>query len=453
MTASSSASPTTVFISHQWKDKQLADRLARDLEDMADVWMDYRNLRPGDAIQPTIDAVLSKMDIVLVVWTANAAASGGVASEIETCIRLGVRIVPCIFKYREDGTPEPPLHDALQDRLGIDFHHYGSGVYQVADLIVHLQNERLPEDVRVDSSPAARMLHYLKGYLSYLANYRKVQGVADDRAEWVDKIIREVERYAASGGDRQRIRSLVEAARQSQVEDEEGIGMLISRLDGALGAGASETVERSGPPLSTNAPVRPWSPPPAPPRDELERRIDELVPPGTAGAWLQHVQAYIDSAPVALQALTSFAWSAQSPAGMQVVQYLQQYLSEADDLIPDHQGRYGLIDDAWLILNTTFRLVESGLLPAHVVPLDWQSLVSADAVVQALIPDDALNLLSNTVMELLQVLAEEVASYQPWFAPSGRGYAPAMAPRATSGGTWEDQMNSALLGTGLSVDG
>ena len=38
-----------VFISHQWMDKQLADRLARDLEPFADVWMDYRRLRPGEA--------------------------------------------------------------------------------------------------------------------------------------------------------------------------------------------------------------------------------------------------------------------------------------------------------------------------------------------------------------------------------------------------------------------
>ena len=40
-----------VFISHQWADKHIADRLARDLEQFAEVWLDVRNLTPGRSIQ------------------------------------------------------------------------------------------------------------------------------------------------------------------------------------------------------------------------------------------------------------------------------------------------------------------------------------------------------------------------------------------------------------------
>ncbi len=42
---------------------------------------------------------------------------------------------------------------------------------------------------------------------------------------------------------------------------------------------------------------------------------------------------------------------------MQVVATLQNYLPEAEDLIPDNLGRYGLVDYALLTLNTAFRLV------------------------------------------------------------------------------------------------
>jgi hypothetical protein len=102
-----------VFISHQWRDKQHADRLARDLEPFADVWMDFRRLRPGDPIQATIDQALEGVDLVLVVWTANAGASHGVAAEIVTSVSKGLRVVPCLFEYDASGNPQPPLHPAI----------------------------------------------------------------------------------------------------------------------------------------------------------------------------------------------------------------------------------------------------------------------------------------------------------------------------------------------------
>ena len=61
-----------VFISHSWRDKSLAEKLAKPLGDFCEVWMDYRKLRPGDAIQEEIDQVLLDADLVLLVWSANA---------------------------------------------------------------------------------------------------------------------------------------------------------------------------------------------------------------------------------------------------------------------------------------------------------------------------------------------------------------------------------------------
>jgi hypothetical protein len=178
-----------------------------------------------------------------------------------------------------------------------------------------------------------------------------------------------------------------------------------------------------------------------------------LVPGGEADAWVTRVEVYVQSAPGVLSALESFAHAAGSPAGIRVVEYLQGYLAAADDLIPNHMGRYGLLDDAWLILNTAFRLMESGLVPPASLPADWRTIMAADHVVRSVIPPEALEALTGIVLQLLQVIGDEVAAYRPWFTPQGAGYAPVMAAPGSSGGTWEDRMNAMLLGTGLSVDG
>jgi hypothetical protein len=449
-----------VFISHQWRDKQLADRLARDLENFADIWMDYRNLRPGDRIQDTIDQVLAEMDLVLLVWTDHAKNSKGVQAEIQTSLDLGLRIIPCFFTYDDAGRPYPPLEKPLDQILGLDFHHYGSGLAQLAELILHLQTQRAPSELALGDDPRLRMLQNVKGILTFLANYRKLQNVPDERAEWVNNAIDEIERYAKSSGDVDSIRFLLEAARRSEANDPEALGIVISRLEGLLGKVSPQ--ERAAVPAQPspvnsviNSGSRPyeWRQPAAPPPDLLAQIVEKIVPPGTASGWLSQIDIYLKSAPAALQALLAYAKAAGSPAGAQVVTYLQSYLANGDDLIPDHQGRYGLLDDAWLILNTTFRLVESGLVPAGAVPVDWKAIISADYLVRSIIPQDALAALTNVVLQMLQVIAAEVSSYQPWFTPQGHGYAPTMAAPASAGGTWEDQMNNMLLGTGLSVDG
>src|SRR5688572_11035048 len=121
-----------VFISHQWRDKQHADHLATSLEEYAHVWMDFRNLKPGDRIQSSIDDVLKEMDLVLLVWTESAASSEGVNKEISRRLDLGVRIVPCFFQYDESGNPHPPLSVPLNDVLGVDFHDFTAGFTRIA---------------------------------------------------------------------------------------------------------------------------------------------------------------------------------------------------------------------------------------------------------------------------------------------------------------------------------
>jgi hypothetical protein len=229
------ASLYKVFISHSWMDKQFADRLAHDLEAFADMsWIDYRNLRPGDPIQETIDNALQGMDLVLVLWSDDAQRSNGVSAEIRTCLELGLRVIPCINVYADQGKSCPSLSGPLANFLGIDFCHYGTGLAKLAQFIHEETAKHLPVDAAADMQSGMRMMQYLSGYLDYLANYRKTHGVADQRSYWVDKIIDEMERYLAGGGDRKHFHMLLDAARRNEANDPEGISPLIARLEGLL---------------------------------------------------------------------------------------------------------------------------------------------------------------------------------------------------------------------------
>ena len=58
-----------VLVSHSWHNKNTAQIIAESLEEVAEVWLDIRNLKPGDVIQPTIDQAMEDVEVVLVLWS------------------------------------------------------------------------------------------------------------------------------------------------------------------------------------------------------------------------------------------------------------------------------------------------------------------------------------------------------------------------------------------------
>lgn len=441
-----------IFISHSWRDKEHAESLAKHLGTSSEVWMDYRNLRAGDDIQAEIDSALHEIDLVLVIWSSNGQESDGVGREVETALRLKNRIVPCIFEYDDDGLPVPPLSGPLSRFLAVDFHHFNGGVVELMKLVHELTLEKHPE-IGMQDDPRLALLQDVQSYMKYLAQYRSAQGGNDERAKWVKRIVDRLRAYIEETGDQQVAQFLYVAA-SDEGSDPEGIAILRTGLEDLLpGIGGQTNVLAGADNLNhLSREQDPWPAPRAvSPQDQLLQQIALAFPQENVASLHIGVKNYLGAAPIALDAMSTYAMSVGSSAGMRVTNLLKTYLIDDQDLIPDHLGDFGLIDDAWLILNTAFRLVESGVIPVQNVPIDWQTVVQADYIVRAILPPQVLTVLEHYLMQVLNLIAAEIQAYQPWMTPAGHGYSPFLPSPASSGGSWEDQMNDALLGTGLSV--
>jgi len=117
----SDSAPTQVFISHNKADKDIARSLALALIDQGvGVWFDEWNLKPGDSITEGIEGGIAAADLVVVVWSENAAKSKWIKAELHASIyrRVSdgtVRVVPLML----DDTPLPAL---VADSRGFRVH-------------------------------------------------------------------------------------------------------------------------------------------------------------------------------------------------------------------------------------------------------------------------------------------------------------------------------------------
>lgn len=106
-----------VFISHNKADAETARLFATTLaEQGVGTWFDEWDLRPGDSIIDGIERGLSNADVFVLFWSAQAASSQWVGTEVRAYLRRRVddgtlRIVPLML----DETPLPVL---VADYLG-----------------------------------------------------------------------------------------------------------------------------------------------------------------------------------------------------------------------------------------------------------------------------------------------------------------------------------------------
>ena len=92
------------FISHSSHDKAAALKLAAALEQTGlDVWIDHDDLPLGALLRPQLQQAIANCNSLLLLWSAAAAESRWVASELLSALHLERRIIPCPL----DHTPLP----------------------------------------------------------------------------------------------------------------------------------------------------------------------------------------------------------------------------------------------------------------------------------------------------------------------------------------------------------
>lgn len=415
----------SVLVSHSWKDKLFAEKLAEHLGDFCTVWMDYRKLKPGDDIQAVIDESLNSVDIMLLLWSSHSAQSDNVAREIQTALRLNTRIIPCFVEYDAQSIAQPELPPDLQKFLGIDFYHFNTGVVRLTSYILE-RNWGHDEDFNND--PRTRLIQELDGMMDYLSHYRNTRDTSASRSKWIKQIIKSFDAYIAAGGDAKTLEPLLQAAYKSRDNDPEGIDLLISKLETLSGSDSVKASEKkTDRKKHKSAAKNKAKKSNKKSGDKLDQLIKTMAPKSQRKQWSLALDGYINTAPSVLSAMQMYCIGVNSPAGCEVVNFLKTYLDNKNDLIPDNQGRYGYLDDAWLIHNTAYRLIEAGILPGNLVLVNWQEIITADQIVSNLIPNEIIQVLDQYVRQMLGLIVAEVQSYQPSFGRNvmsgGQSYA------------------------------
>ncbi|MCK4513246.1 toll/interleukin-1 receptor domain-containing protein [bacterium] len=469
-----------VFISHSWKDKTTADRLYNDLKSMADVWQDIRELSPGDNIQDVIDKALAEMDLVVVLWSSRTAGSDGVAAEVDTALRGGRKIVVCLLEKA------PKLPDTLKSLLSIDLGpeeddyklgfgrlcavmatHAGSELgIDMSDADVESMNDagavlnRLQEIMGDSDTSETDKAYLLSRMMSSVDEVMNRVGSLKDNVAQDMAFMKEVQqKLAEAGSDRAKLQDLLQELIRKEHRNPDLVQQVRSMIEYELASLPEETP----------------APPPAPalaPRvsqaqeslgtaaegigGELEQWLRGKVPDRTLGATVALLEYYITTMRVSLETLGAIATSAQSPAAMQVVGYLVTYLEDPNDLLPESvHGAWGYLDDAWLIHNVAYRLVEAGIIPVSMFSVDWSRIAAADRVAVACLPQMVRYQLENYLNQLLALISAEMSSYVPQFVHGGGTYHPYMGDaRAVDADsafaeTATDYMDAAMAGMSL----
>ncbi len=185
-----------IFISHSWHDKPLVFDLidaVRRLAPSANLWIDSDVLRPGQEILGAVEEALIDTDLAVVVWTGHAAASDGVAHELQHLLAIGKQVVFCTTA---DGAKAglPPGFGRLPKTLdlgdvtagGVE----GDQLDVVATALAQMTAEHLANDPEVglgDRDLAAKMLRF-GSMLAHLAGREQSTEVQSRKQWWVRRL-------------------------------------------------------------------------------------------------------------------------------------------------------------------------------------------------------------------------------------------------------------------------
>jgi len=458
-----------IFISHTWKNKTLADTLAFDLADVGTVWIDDQQTESGGGLSPELFEGIERAEAFLLIWSRQAKKSQRVKTEITLAMGLDIPVIPCLIDDKK-------LPKKLRKTPAIPFLDYDQGLgrlnlalFKIRSAELGLDLGGMPEDSDWD------------GVIAFLQRYREEIEASGEEAFWIERVLASsqtiqasadypeqseegaayarslMERIETVGEDPEKLREILLEVIRNEDKAPEMLGkirvMLEQMLDMLAGkTGVSEPTGAAPQPVApqkvsqmgTSFRGQEMAGAADDPREQLRQHLQGRVPDNDLEAIIEYLFYYNEAAAPSLDALANVSQARGSAAGVTVVQHLLQYLGNPDDLLPESSyGYFGYIDDAWLIHNTAYRLVEAGILPPQTFGVEWQNITAADGLVRQLLPPAALSQLENMLMQFLQIIAAEIQNYQPQFAGGAGGNHPYMGGQSEDD-RWMDVMTDSL---------
>lgn len=408
-----------------------------------DVWMDINHLEAGESIQGSIDEALRQVDVVLAVWSKQASKSNGVEAELTTCQRVERIVIPCLID-------DTPLSGHLNGILGIDFRVWDTAIMRLQQLLFNklaLQEGIMDEQQRKLVKEYDGILNYLshstelkhelteeekdfwenrlnemheKAFASYQATMDRLTdtktvmnglmekyGKVKDDAEGLKQLRAEVEANEMLMQDRKmydKFLELIDASIREcpEEEQEQPTDQALEQVSQRISSIALRDLEV-------------W-----------KQQYGHLVPAQN----FEHVHYYVIQATGVLRQFDEAIRNLDNQALGRVYRELYNYLLTDADILPaSTQGLLGYLDDAWLIHNTVYRCMESGLLSRQGFTVDWNRITMGDAVVRTIFATyapNALGMLNNLMLRYMQMLGAAAPAYQPQFHYQNHNYFPFM---------------------------
>lgn len=378
---------TTLFISHSWPDKTIADKLAGDLKGVATVWLDSQQTKPGIDIGDSVHAGLDECEIAIVIWSQNAAASAWVEKEATYALENGKNVVPILL----DATP---LTGSLAGLLGIPARDwqddYAKCFMRLNLAIAKLQSQALAASgVNLNADELFAHFDDVDGVVNYISDYREENNISGDAGHWIDRVLTATN--AAQSKGKAYMAKLQEGVAYSQsltdrisgalqdpvklraIRDEIAanqdrspiMGQMLTMVEQMLGTFPTDANDEPAEQRAESLPGRRI-------REqvrtaiEVEERTQQLavhlsqvftqkgvaVTPQTLAEARGHVINYIQHVPDLVDELAANAASHGLTDQVEpLLNGVTAYFEDPDDLVPDALGLIGLVDDAYLAYN------------------------------------------------------------------------------------------------------